>query len=188
MKRLPLAVLALSIVCGGCGIPTSGVPKPIAAASVPFTLLGTEPVGAQPPSLGPATLVYYVRQDRLAPVTRHIPGSNVPAASVRMILSGPTASEANDGLASDVPARTRLVSLDVTGRVATVDLSKEFGTIGGSDQVLAVAQIVYTVTASRYIDAVSFAINGRRIEVPDGSGSLSVTPRARVDYRALAPR
>lgn len=188
MKRRLLAVVTVAVACGGCGIPTSGVPKPIAAASVPFNLLGTEQVGAQPPSLGPATLVYYVRKDRIAPVTRHISGSNVPAASVRMILSGPTSPEANDGLASDIPARTRLISLDVTGTVATVDLSKEFGTIGGSDQVLAVAQIVYTVTTSRYINAVSFAINGHRVEVPDGSGSLSMTPRARADYRTLATR
>ena len=188
MNRRLLALLTVALACGGCGIPASGVPKPIAAASVPFNLLGTEQVGAQPPSLGPATLVYYVRKDRLAPVTRHISGSNVPAASVRMILTGPTSPEANDGLTSDVPARTRLVSLDVTGTVATVDLSKEFGTIGGSDQVLAVAQIVYTVTASRYINAVSFAINGRLVAVPDGSGSLSVSPRGRADYRALSPR
>jgi spore germination protein GerM len=73
------------------------------------------------------------------------------------------------------------------GNVATVDVSSEFGTVGGSDQVLAVAQIVYTLTSSRYIDSVRFAINGNPTEVPDGSGSLSGTPRTRKDYPRLAP-
>jgi spore germination protein GerM len=90
-------------------------------------------------------------------------------------------------LTSDVPSGTRLISLDLSGPVATVDLSSPLGTVGGSDQVLAVAQIVYTLTASRYIDSVRFAINGKAIEVPDSSGSLAKTPRGRADYRRLAP-
>jgi len=114
-------------------------------------------------------------------------GANVPAEAVRLLLTGPEPAEAAHGLTTDIPSGTRLISLDLTGPVAKVDLSAEFGTVGGSEQVLAVAQIVYTLTASRYIDAVSFAISGKPIEVPDGSGSLSRTPRNRQDYRNLAP-
>ena len=121
------------------------------------------------------------------PAGRRVVGENVPAEAVRALIVGPTSAESARGLATDVPTQTRLVSLDVAGSVATVDLSGEFVNLWGFDQVLAVAQFVYTLTASRYIDAVRFAIDGKHIEVPDASGSLSARPRDRNDYKPLAP-
>jgi spore germination protein GerM len=179
---------ALGLAAGGCGLPASGHVDRMDPATVPFHLLATAPPGTpEPPARGPATFVYFVRQDRLATTPRRVFGENVPAEALRLLLDGPSAQEATRGLTSDVPGQTRLVSLDLSGPVATVDLSPEFGTVGGSEQVLAVAQIVYTLTASRFIDTVRFAINGKPIEVPDGSGSLASAPRSRDDYRQLAP-
>jgi spore germination protein GerM len=132
-------------------------------------------------------VVFFVRGDRLVGANRHVSGDNVPAEAVRLLLAGPLPSEAANGMSSDVPTGTRLISLDLNRSVAAVDMSSEFGSVGGSDQVLAVAQLVYTLTASRYIDAVVFAINGKRIEVPDGSGSLSRAPMRRSDYPRLGP-
>jgi len=180
-------VLATIVVSGlvGCGLPASGKVDKIASAEVPFDLLATAAPGQSPQPKGPPAVIYLVRGNHLVAANRHVIGENVPAEAIRLLLTGPLSSEAAGGLSSDVPTGTRLVSLDLNGSVAAVELNSEFGGVGGSDQVLAVAQIVYTLTASRYIDAVVFAISGKRIEVPDGSGSLSSAPMRRSDYPHL---
>jgi spore germination protein GerM len=183
-----IAAIAATALAAGCGLPTSGHIERMDPRTVPFGLLRTAPPGTPAPAArGPATDLYFVQGDRLVTAARRVVGDNIPAEAVRLLLDGPTTTEAARGLTSDVPAQTRLISLDLSGSVATVDLSSEFGTVGGSDQVLAVAQIVYTLTASRYIDSIRFAINGKLTEVPDGSGSLASAPRTRQDYPRLAP-
>ncbi|HET7309857.1 MAG TPA: GerMN domain-containing protein [Mycobacteriales bacterium] len=189
MWRRLVAASTVVVSAGGCGLPASGHIVRVDPTTVPFGLLHTaEPGTPGPQAVGPRTSVFFVRSDRLSVGPRRVVGDNVPAEAVRLLLDGPSPAEAARGLTTDVPAGTRLVSLDLSGPVATVDLSSEFGTLGGSEQVLAVAQIVYTLTASRYIDSVRFAINGKPTEVPDGSGSLADTPRTRHDYAQLAPR
>lgn len=188
LGRLVALAAAAAAVLGGCGVPSSGGLQRIDPSTVPFGLLATAPPGSAEPRLrGPTTKVYLVRNERLATTARHVVGEAKAAEALRDLFVGPTTQETARGLTSDVPAQTRLISLDLNGPVATVDLSSEFATASGSEQVLAVAQIVYTLTASQFIDAVRFAINGKPIEVPDGSGSLSDQPRQRSDYTALAP-
>jgi spore germination protein GerM len=185
-RRVLAAAVAVPVLAG-CGLPSHNVTR-LSPDSVPFGLMSPAVPTATQQAQGPRTYVYFVSGNRLATVPRHVIGANVPAEAARALIEGPTPNESAEGLSSDVPAQTRLVSLDLTGSVATVDLSSEFGNLGGSDQVLAVAQFVYTLTASPYINSVRFAIDGKRIEVPDASGSLSGTPRTRDDYRSLAPK
>jgi spore germination protein GerM len=178
----------LALTVGACGLPSDGHIERLEPSSVPFGLLAPAESGSPaPPPRGPSTNVYLVRNDRLATATRTVLGENVPAEAVRLLLDGPLPEEAVRGLTTAVPSGTRLISLDLARGVATIDLSPEFGTLGGSEQVLAVAQLVYTLTASKYINAVRFAINGKAVEVPDGSGSLARAARSREDYRQLAP-
>jgi spore germination protein GerM len=185
-SRFTGPLLALALAAGGCGLPAPGDVDRVDPATVPFGLLDTTAPGAPTAApRGPVAQVFFVRDQRLVAIPRRVVGENVPSEAVRLLLEGPTAVEAAAGVTSDVPARTRLISLDLTGHVVTVDFTDEFGTVGGSDQVLAVAQLVYTLTASRYIESVRFAINGKPTEVPNGSGSLSSAPRTRHDYRGL---
>lgn len=186
MKRLLSAGAALFVLTS-CGLPTSSTPERIDPARVPYGLLQRHNTTPSAPAAGPATTVYLTDGNRLTAATRRVTGLNVPAEALRALLEGPTAPEAARGVVSDIPSQTRLLSLDLNGSVASVDLSDDFGTAGGSQQVLAVAQIVYTLTASRFIDAVTFSLAGKPIEVPDGSGSLSTAPRSRADYRREAP-
>lgn len=187
-RRWSIRVLSVALALGGltsCGLPPNGEVDRVTKNDVPFGLLSTAAPGQTPQPTGPVVSVYLVRNDHLDATARHVAHGNIPENSVRLLLLGPLPAEATRGLTSDVPTGTRLVSLDLNGSVAAVDLSSEFGTVGGSDQVLAVAQIVYTLTASRYINAVVFSINGQPIEVPDGSGSLSDGPMRRADYSRL---
>jgi spore germination protein GerM len=132
--------------------------------------------------------VYLVRDDRLVAADRVVVGTNVPAEAIRSLLRGPTPDESVAGITTAVPPSTRMLSLDVSDGVATVDLSAEFGTSNGDNQVVAVAQIVFTVTASPYVRAALFSVDGRPIQVPDDTGSLSSVPRSRAEYERLSPR
>lgn len=181
------ALVALFATATGCGVPMSGSPERIAPSSVPYGLLAPSSTAAPLADTGRAVPIFLVTGDRLVAVVRHVTGSNVPARTLSTLLLGPTPPEIARGYRSAIPSQTRLISLDVNGRVATVDLTSAFGSLGGSDQVLAVAQIVFTLTASPRIRAVQFAIGDRTVEVPDGRGSLDTAPRTREDYRPQAP-
>ncbi|HVT64240.1 MAG TPA: GerMN domain-containing protein [Mycobacteriales bacterium] len=185
MRRWLPVVAALAAT--SCGVPGPGHAHLIDRSTVPYGLLDSRPLTPSPPRSGPTAPIYLVDGDRLVARSRRITGLNVPAEALRSLLVGLTPAESADGLVSDVPAQTRLYSLDLEGSVATVDLSATFGAAGGSQQVLAVAQIVYTVTASRYIKAVRFSLAGRPIEVPNGSGSLAPGARSRADFPDQGP-
>lgn len=186
--RAAVGAAALVLGCAACGLPATGQTQTIDPSGVPFGLLSPSPAElASPKAQGRPTAVYFVRDGRLVTSLRRVDGDNAPAEIVRMLLDGPTRDEAARNITSDIPEGTRLISLDVVGSIATVDVSEQFGTVGGSDQVLAVAQIVYTLTSTGEVRAVQFAIGGKVIEVPDGSGSLASTPRSRADYAQVAP-
>lgn len=184
MRRLVGLALVLA-AAAGCGLPSHSLHE-VDPATLPSGLLRANASTTPTPS-GPPARVYFVVGTRLVSEIRRVVGLNVPSESLRALLLGPTPVESAAGVASEIPPQTRLISLDLRGKVALVDLGTDFGSAGGSQQVLAVAQIVYTLTASRLINAVEFSIDGRRIEVPDGSGSLSTAPRTRSDYGGQAP-
>ncbi|HWC34564.1 MAG TPA: GerMN domain-containing protein [Mycobacteriales bacterium] len=185
MRRWLAFVVLLGVA--SCGLPASGKVHRIDSSTVPYGLLASRFATPSAPPTGPHAVVYLVEGHHLVARQRQITGLNVPAEALRSLLAGPTPAESAHGLASDIPAQTHLYSLDLQGTVATVDLSATFGAAGGSQQVLAVAQIVYTATASRYIDAVRFVLNGRPIEVPNGTGSLAPGPRTRADFQRESP-
>lgn len=184
-----LATLAAAGVVAGCGVPVGSGPARIDPSTVPYGLLNESGTAAPDELFGRAVPIFLVDRDRLVSVTRHVNGSNVAQRSLGALLLGPTAIEASRGYRTAIPPDVRLISLDYVGdKTASVDLTPAFGAISGSDQVLAVAQIVYTLTASSHIRAVVFAVADKPVAVPDGDGTLDTAPRTRADYRAQAPR
>jgi spore germination protein GerM len=179
----------IALAATGCGLPPSGKVTRVDPTTVPYRLLEASPTSPTNPDAGGRPVrIYLIADNRLVAVKRQVFGNNVPSTALRSLFLGPSPLEARHGLTSDVPAQTHLISLDVKGTTATLDLTDEFGTVGGTAQVLAVAQIVYTVTSTRDINSVRISINGKPVEVPNGTGSLSSAPRARSDYRTLAPQ
>jgi spore germination protein GerM len=188
MRAARLAVIGtlVALTAGGCGLPPSGTVTRVDPTTVPYQLLESSPPNpTNQDSGGRPVRIYLVAGDRLVSAKRQVFGNNVPSAAVRSLFLGPSPLETRRGLTSDVPAQTHLISLDVRGATATLDLTSAFGTVGGTAQVLAVAQIVYTVTSTRDIKSVRISINGKPVEVPNGTGSLSSAPRSRSDYRSL---
>ena len=128
--------------------------------------------------------VYFLRDERLVITHRQVPGPAVLRGALNELLAGPTAAERTAGLTSTVPTGTTLldVNLDVNlvGGLATVDLSSDFGTGGGSLPMMArVAQVVFTVTQFDNTDRVQFWMGGEPIESLGGEGLSLSEPQTR---------
>ena len=107
--------------------------------------------------------------------------------AISTLLQGPTADEAAQGLRTAIPSGTRLLAADLKDGVLTIDLSKDFLVVQGSEQRTAVAQLVFTATGTPKVDSVLFAIEGTLKEVPVDDGSLSAQPLTRFSYPSLDP-
>ena len=171
-----LAVVALALVLAGCGAATSAGIRDEGAAAIgdkaaisPAGAAGEDTSPAVPVTPAPgAAFVYLLRFDQPQPTRRSIPsGLSVPEGSLRALLTGPTRAERILRYSSAIPEGTRLLGYAVANRTAIVDLSQMPGS--GNDALLALYQVVYTVTASGSVDAVQLRVAGR----PYGLGSLA---------------
>jgi spore germination protein GerM len=87
--------------------------------------------------------------------------------------------------------RTALTELSIVrevrllGGIARVDLLSDVSALPTDEQLLAVAQIVCTLTGRPGVGQVSFTLEGARLAVPKGDGSLVTSPVARDDYATL---
>lgn len=147
-------------------------------------------VGLPVPAIGDDEAVaissYVVRDNRLVHVTREIDiQADTALAVVESTIVGPTVAEQRSGLWSAVPIATTLEAVGVVDKVATIDLSPEFASIGGLDELLAIGQLVHSLTALADVDAVIFQIAGTRVSVPLPDGALVARPVTADDYSEL---
>jgi hypothetical protein len=105
------------------------------------------------------------------------------------LLAGPSSRESAERvITSAVPAGTQLLGLSIADGVATVDLSREFESGGGSASVLnRLGQVVYTLTQFSTVDKVLFRIEGRPVTVFSSEGIVLDGPVTRKTYEALLP-
>ena len=132
---------------------------------------------------------YFLRGDSVAPVERQVPQTQAVArAALEELLTGTTDQEGGAGLTSAMPGGTRLLSVTVANGVATVDLSAEFLSGGGTLSVRArLAQVVYTLTQFPTVDAVTFRIEGQETTVFGGGGVVIPSPVSRDEFEDLTP-
>ena len=129
------------------------------------------------PTTGPTgeTMVvraYFLMADesgdpKLVPVLRTVPRTAaVVEAALQALVAGPSTKERNADppLTSAVPSDTEVLGVRIDGDLATVDLSAEFASGGGSTSMFGrLAQVVYTVTQFSEVDRVSFEIDGEPV-------------------------
>jgi spore germination protein GerM len=125
----------------------------------------------------------------LVGVLREVPETRaVATAAMNALVAGPTAAERDGGISSAVPAGTQLLGISIENGIATVDLSSEFESGGGSASVLTrLGQVVYTLTQFPTVDSVVFRVEGRTVTVFGGEGVILDGPVARDDYHDLLP-
>jgi sporulation and spore germination protein/immunoglobulin-like protein involved in spore germination len=126
----------------------------------------------------------------LVPVLREVPKTTaVATTAMKSLLAGPTSKESSDrSITSAIPDGTRLLGLSVKNGVATVDLSTEYDSGGGTTSMqYRLAQVVYTLTQFSTVKSVVFQIEGETVTVFGGEGIVLDGPQARADYYDQLP-
>jgi len=125
----------------------------------------------------------------LVAVLRSIPSTKgVATAAVNALLEGPTDAESGRSITSAVPDGSQLLGVTIDSGVATVDLSAEFESGGGSASVLTrLGQVVYTLTQFPTIKSVTFQIEGVTKTTFSSEGVVLDKPVTRADYVDLLP-
>ncbi|MDA8147404.1 MAG: GerMN domain-containing protein [Actinomycetota bacterium] len=187
---LRTAALVLASTClAACGIADTA-PAPISRRSVPFQLLDPTPpttTTTVPPAVAVPEVIYLVGPNQLlVPERRDLP---LPASYDQILAAlfdGPTAAEAAVGIQSFVTGSISGDTVTVAGGIATVDFRTDPIQVVGQDQILAIAQIVYTLTAQPGISGVLFQIAGQATQVPTAAGVQISGPVTRATYAADA--
>ena len=189
MKLAASLAAALALLAAGCGGDNVYGEAPATTEAPPPASTGagaTEPAPAAQTSF----LVYFVRGERLGVASRSVAKTEaVGAAALAALLAGPSDGErAGAGLGSEIPAGTRVLGLSIAGGVATVDLSHEFESGGGStSMVLRVAQVVFTLTQFPTVERVRFALDGEPAAAIGGEGVVVDPPAGREAFEGQTP-
>ena len=67
-------------------------------------------------------------------------------------------------------------------------MASKSASIGGLDEVLAIGQIVFSLTSLSNVDAVTFQVGGTLVSVPRPDGVLLARPVTSDDYSELLDR
>ncbi|MEX1173068.1 MAG: GerMN domain-containing protein, partial [Chloroflexota bacterium] len=124
----------------------------------------------------------------LVPTLRDVPESAGTArAAMEALLRGDILSDYRS-LSSAIPAGTRLLGLTIRNGVATVDLSREFESGGGSASAFyRLGQVVYTLTQFSTVNAILFQVDGRTVTTFGSEGIVLDGPQTRADFEDLLP-
>ena len=185
-----LVVAAVALTATACGIPPDDHAILAAPGSVPFDLLGQAPpatVTTLQASPTEKATIFLVQGERLAPVQRELPAPVSVESVLEALEAGPTATEVQLGLRTALLAQGLVKSGSVSGGIATIDLGQPFTEIAGRDQILALAQIVSTVTGLPGVGRASFTLEGQPTGVLRGDGGVTTDSVSRDDYATLAP-
>ena len=146
------------------------------------------------PSTTPATPtsvsfeVWFARGEQLASESRtHAATPRVATAAIHELLAGPTFAERAAGDGTAIPKGTRLLGVSIKDSVATVDLTSEYQSGGGSlSMQVRLGQVVYTLTQFPTVKSVRFALDGTPVNVFSSEGIVLDHPVGRSDYKNLA--
>jgi germination protein M len=101
----------------------------------------------------------------LVPTLRNVPATSAVArAAMGVLLDGPQQRDGAGTLSSAIPPGTKLLGLSIRNGTATVDLSREFESGGGSASAQRrLGQVVYTLTQFSTVRSVLFQVEGRTV-------------------------
>ncbi len=186
MKQTPSSALVIMtlLVVAGCGIDSEESPHQVDLAqdSSLFTDVELETGGAE----RVVRSIYLLRDNQLVHMTREFNRESFDLGELfDAVALGPTPAEARSGFWSAIPPSTSVLGIEVESRVVVVDLSANFASVGGQDEILAIAQIVLTFADQRGSEAVTFRIDGVETNVPGPDGALIAGPVTFDDFASL---
>jgi hypothetical protein len=176
----------------------TGTPEPSGTpAATPTAAPTLAPSPTRSPSASPAETIvvraYFVLRggtgvEGLVPMLRDVPATRAVArVAMETLLAGDILDD-YDVLATAIPSGTRLLGISIRDGIATVDLSREFESGGGSASTFyRLGQVVYTLTQFPTVDAVTFQIEGRTVTTFGSEGVILDGPRSRADFEEQLP-
>ncbi len=189
--RAAAAGLAVAVLAG-CGVPTGGEPRTIAATDVPYGLASPSPT-ATPTAPAEANVdgsgVHWLTTDgTLVPRVREVSGTTRRerlASLLDQLAAGPTPTERDEQLSTSLPPEVRLSVTGLEGGTATIDLDSFVQAPAGVAGRRAVAQLVLTATSVPGVQSVLLELAGEPIEAPLPAGELTAGPLTAQDYAAF---
>jgi germination protein M len=203
------AVLGLALALAGCGgsevttsssagttttaSQTTTTPGQTTTTSVSTTTSGVTTVtstSSTSTTVGTITLsIYLVQNEKVTTLHRIVPRTEAVAqAAVNALLAGPTAEERTAGISAAIPGGVKLLGLTIKDGVATINLSGQYASGGGSlSTMLRLAQVVYTLTQFTSVRSVSFQLDGEPVTVFGSEGLVIDRPQARTDFEDVTP-
>jgi spore germination protein GerM len=172
-------------MCSACAVDDEQRARVADDESVPFGLLQPDAPALLPPGGAAATepaSLCFVGDDKLVVVPVAL-DSPVQPRHLVAALAEPPDNDASLRTAVGEPSVVRTVRI-VAG-IARVDLLPAVSNIGSDEQLLAIAQLVCTLTGRPGVGQVSFTLEGTPVDVPRGDGSLTDGPVSRDDYAEL---
>lgn len=161
-----------------------------------------EPTGGASPTARPTTApaetmivrTYFVLGgepgvEGLVPTLAEVPKSvAVARAAMGALLDGVPSGDRYASVGSAIPAGTELLGLTIKNGIATVDLSTEFDSGGGSASMqYRLAQVVFTLTQFSTVKSVVFQIEGQTVTVFGSEGIVLDGPVDRSDFTDQLP-
>jgi len=181
--------------------PSDETPAPSSSPSSGGSASPSGPSGSPASSPSPSTTVetmivraYYVLGGApgvtgLVPTLRVVPKTTgVARASLEALLDSGSITDAYPQISSAIPPATKLLGISVKDGIATVDLSREFASGGGSaSSFLRLGQVVYTLTQFSTVRSVSFQVEGQTVTTFGPEGIVLEGPQRRADFRDQLP-
>lgn len=188
-KLLGIALL-VALVATAC---SDDDDDPAAVSAAPSAVPSTSAPATADPTPAPATVVQPMRlwltlEEFTGLTTRNakVTPPRFATAAMTELLKGPSRQEAANGWGTAIPAGSELLGIDLDEGVATVDLSSEFESGGGSLSArMRLAQLVYTLTEFRTIQSVALEIEGRPATTFSSEGIVIDGPLTRADFEDL---
>ena len=178
MLVVPFAVLTV----GACSVGTQSSPVAVVAPTTTVTSPGPSRQGV------PLTIqVYLVQGDHLVRLTRTVPPGAGLEPSLVGLATPITPAMGAAGIRSALPVASAPLKGEVQDGVARIELPAGFERISVHEQSLAMAQLVFTVTANSLATSVQLVQGTRALPMPDPSGQLVARPVTRNDYAAYNP-
>ena len=184
MDNRPLAAVVAAVALGlaGCGGGKEETAGTAAAPPTPPPAATTEaPATTQAAGVTHVRLYFTDDEGTLRVVPGQVQGSAVATETLRALLANV------EGESSAVPQGVELNGIVVADGTATVDLSGEFVSGGGSASMQArVAQVVFTLTQWPTVQRVTIEVDGEEVEAIGGEG-VPARDLTRDDFEALLP-
>ena len=125
----------------------------------------------------------------LVPTLRVVPKtSGVARAAMGALLDPEQVLDQYGQLSTAIPSGSKLLGISIKNGVATVDMSSEFESGGGSASAkFRLGQVAYTLTQFSTVRAVLFQVEGRTVTTFGSEGIVLDGPQSRKDFEDQLP-